>query len=564
MNSSKTIGVREPLPGVIYPPASRLRAYVEAGALPETTLIEALIESFERHAGRVALCTPEGDVTYGELDEITDRFAAALIRLGLNPLDRVLFQVGNCKEVIFAVLGCLKAGLIPVCTLPAHREREIEYLGCHADARAHIVQGDDPKFDLTGFALKTQGRIPTMRHVISVRGAVRPGVKRFEDLIAAEPSRDASDAVRKIARDPYQVAVFQLSGGTTGVPKIIPRMQNDYLLNAQLTVAWLGYRDTDVMFMPMPIIHNACMVCFLMPTLLTGAAFTIPADMTPEAWSRVFLEKRPTWVGLIRALLPRLDAMVDRKLASLESVRACWSPDASRLVREKYGLPSYSMFGMSEGMNMYTRAGDPEEALDWTVGRPMSPFDEVRLVVPGSAEPAALGEIGEFTCRGPYTVCGYYNAPERNHEAFTSDGFYKTGDLLVCKEIAGERFYAFAGRTKDVVDRGAEKVNCEEVENAVSTHPAISGCAVIGMPDPVLGERICAYVVVKKNHRAPNVAELGEYMKSIGLAKFKWPERIEAIDALPLTKVGKLDKAPLRDDIRRKLAELPRPAGAAG
>jgi len=556
MMTDRKIGVRDPLPGVIYPPPDRLLRYVESSALPDATLVGALTESFRQHAPRVALCTPEGDISYAQLDETTDRFAAAMIRLGLEPLDRVLFQVGNCKELIYALVGCLKAGLIPVCTLPAHREREIEYLGCHADARAHIVQGDDPKFDLGAFALRTQLRIPTMRHVISVRGEARAGMHRLEDLVSSQSRKDDCHVVTTVDRDPYQVALFQLSGGTSGVPKIIPRMQNDYLLNAQLTVACLGYRCTDVMFMPMPMIHNACMVCFWIPTLLTGAAYAIPADMTPEAWGHVFSEKRPTWIGLIRALLPRLDTMVDRGLGSLDSVKGCWCPDAARVIRAKYGIPSFAMFGMSEGMNLYTRAGDPEEVLDWMVGRPLSPFDEIRLVVPGTRIAAAIDEIGELECRGPYTLSGYYNAPERNQEAFTPDGFYKTGDLMVCREIGGVRYYAFAGRTKDVVDRGTEKVNCEEVEHAVSTHPAISGCAVVGMPDPVLGERICAYVVVRHGHVVPSVAELGQHMQRIGLAKFKWPEHIEAIDTLPLTKVGKLDKAPLRDDIRRKLADL--------
>ena len=209
---------------------------------------------------------------------------------------------------------------------------------------------------------------------------------------------------------------------------------------------------------------------------------------------------------------------------------------------------------MSEGLNMYTGRHDSVEVRDWTVGRPLCKFDEVRLVSPGTEQEVALGEIGELVCRGPYTLAGYYNAPERNQQTFTSEGFYKSGDLMVCTEIAGERIYAFAGRTKDVVARGQEKINCEEVEHAVSSHEAVSGCAVVGMPDEVLGERICAYVVLRNGFEAPSVAVLGQHMQNIGLAKFKWPERVEVIDALPLSRVGKLDKAPLRVDIGRKLA----------
>lgn len=549
------IGVREPLPGVVYPPVDILRRYVEQDALPVTTLVEALMQSFAAHAGRVALFTSEGQTTYAQLDVESDRFAAALLRLGVTPCDRVLFQAANSRELVLALLGCLKAGAIPICTLAAHREREIGYVGCHADARVHIVQGDDPKFDLPAFALKMRTSIPTMRHLISFRDGDGAGVLRMDELTRAEAPAAAAQSVRTdVPRDPFQVAIFQLSGGTTGAPKIIPRMQNDYLLNAQLTAQWLGIQPTDVIFMPMPIIHNACMICFLLPTLLSGAAFTIADNMTPEAWSRAFRQARPTWVGLIRALLPRLDAMIEIDRTAIESVRAFWCPDAARIVRERYKRTTFSMFGMSEGLCMYTAADDPPAIIDSSVGRPLSKCDEVRLVRPGTDIEVELGEVGELTCRGPYTLRGYYNAPERNAEAFTPSGFYKSGDLMVCQVINGERIYAFAGRTKDVIDRGGEKVNCEEIEHAVAMHPAVSGCAVVGMPDAVLGERVCAYVVLKTGYTvAPTIKEMAAHMQAAGIAKFKWPERIEAIDALPLTNVGKLDKQPLRDDVRRKL-----------
>jgi non-ribosomal peptide synthetase component E (peptide arylation enzyme) len=512
------------------------------------------VQSCAINAGRVALFTPQGETTYAELDAVTNRFAAALLRLGVTSCDRVLFQSANSRDLVIALLGCLKVGLIPICTLAAHREREIGYLGCHGEARVHIVQGDDSKFDLVGFAAKMRPTIPTMRHVISLNGDdIRAGVHRMSDLIAGEDSARAAELVqRHLPRDPFQVAIFQLSGGTTGLPKMIPRMQNDYLLNACLTADWLGFRSTDVMFMPMPIIHNACMICFLLPSLLSGAAFTIAEDMNPDAWARAFKRAHPTWIGVIRALLPRPDAMIAEDSTAMDSVRAIWCPDAARVVRNRYKRATFAMFGMSEGMSMYTAANDPTEVIDSMVGRPLSRFDEIRLVRPGTDIEVEPGEIGELHCRGPYTLRGYYNAPERNAEAFTPTGFYKSGDLMIYRIVDGERVYAFAGRTKDVIDRGTEKVNCEEVEQVVAMHPAVPGCAVVGMPDEVLGERVCAYIVLRRGFAVPTVGEMGSHMQASGIAKFKWPERIETIGALPLTKVGKLDKAPLREDIRSK------------
>lgn len=547
------IGVLDPLPGVIYHREDQLEAWVAAGALPTRSLVEALSSSFVAHADSRALAAPDGDVSYAELDAITDRVAAGLLNLGLHPLDRVLFQAGNSPELIYAFVGCLKAGLIPVCTLAAHRGSEISYIGRLVDARAHIVEGKDSKFDLEAFAIAMASEIPTIRRIVSLKGPGQEGVLCLDALIGGVDRDEARAAVAKVPRDPFQVAVFQLSGGTTGVPKIIPRMQNDYLLNAELTIEALGYRPGDVMFMPMPMIHNACMVCFWLPTLLSGATFAISADMSPSAWADTFARNRPTIVGLIRALMPRLEATIGLLPSALETVRAFWAPDAAQILRSKFGKPAYAMFGMSEGMNFYCREGDPDEALDWTVGRPLSAYDEVRFLEPGTERNVAIGEIGEMICRGPYTLRGYYNAPDHNREAFTSDGFYKSGDLMEQRLINGQTYYVFAGRTKDVVDRGAEKINCEEVENAVSTHPAIMECAVVGMPDSVLGERACAFVVPRDDTDFPSLTEIQTHLQSLGLAKFKWPERIEPIKELPRTKVGKLDKAALRLSIAELL-----------
>jgi len=547
------------MPGVVYPPAELVDRYLAAGELGFTSLVEALCSSFKDNRERVALYSVEGNYSYGGLDEATDRFAGALIALGLRPLDRVLFQSANSVQLLLAVLGCLKAGLIPVSTLAGHRESEISYIGQHTAARAHIVQGDDAKFDLEAFALRMRGRLPAMRHVISLRGQAREGVLRFEDLVGQQDAVAARAAVCAVERDPFQVAVFLLSGGTSGVPKVIPRMQNDYLLNARRGAEILGFRNDDVVFMPMPMMHNAAMGCMWLPTLLTGAAYAIPTDMTPEAWGALFRLAKPTWVGLIRALIPRYDAMLEQGRAGSNSVRRYWTPDAAKLAREKYGRPAIGMFGMSEGLNMYPRSDAPQEALDWTAGVPLSPEDEVRLIEQGGTREVGIGEVGEMQCRGPYTISGYYDDPQRNAEAFTSDGFYKTGDLMVRREIQGRVYYAFAGRTKDLVDRGHEKVNCEEVETAVSTHPAVAGCAVVGMPDPVLGERICIYLVLRGDYPAPSVADLGRHLEAAGLAKFKWPERVEILESLPLTEVGKLDKAVLRVAIRSKR----KPASAA-
>ena len=185
----------------------------------------------------------------------------------------------------------------------------------------------------------------------------------------------------------------------------------------------------------------------------------------------------------------------------------------------------------------------------------MATYDQVKLFKIGTEEEITEeGVEGECAFAGPYTIHGYYDAPERDAQAFTSGGMYRSGDLMLFRDIGGKRYYQFRGRTKDVVDRAGEKVNSEEVELQVSRHPAVAATAIIGMPDKVYGERVCAFITLQGGAQAPTVAELGKFLEQAGLAKFKWPERVEVLAELPLTNAGRLSKPALKELITRKLA----------
>ncbi len=200
---------------------------------------------------------------------------------------------------------------------------------------------------------------------------------------------------------------------------------------------------------------------------------------------------------------------------------------------------------------MFTRPEDPVEIREQSVGYPVSDGDEILIVHPGTEDPVADGEIGEALFRGPYTIRGYYKSEKDDVTRFTADGFYRSGDLMSSQVVNGKRYYFFRGRIKDVVDRGGEKINAEELENVINQHPAILASAVVGMPDKVYGERVCAFVLLKPEASSPGLtlAELTQYLQQAGLAKFKWPERLEVIPEFPLTASGKLSKVLLRDRI---------------
>jgi 2,3-dihydroxybenzoate-AMP ligase len=205
---------------------------------------------------------------------------------------------------------------------------------------------------------------------------------------------------------------------------------------------------------------------------------------------------------------------------------------------------------MAEGLCMYTPRSAPLDLRLRSVGAPVSSLDEIRVYAPGTEDRVRPGEPGELCCRGPYTIRGYYRSPERNAEAFTADGFYRTGDIVV--ELPGG-YYALADRIKDLINRGGEKVNAAEVEELLTRHPAIDRAAVVAMPDEVLGERCCAFIVLATGAEPVDVSSLRTHLAALGVAKFKYPERVEIRDSLPTTSVTKLDKKALRAEIARIL-----------
>jgi 2,3-dihydroxybenzoate-AMP ligase len=236
--------------------------------------------------------------------------------------------------------------------------------------------------------------------------------------------------------------------------------------------------------------------------------------------------------------------LADHDLSSLKVLQVGgqrFQPEHARLVRRQLGCTLQQVFGMAEGLLNYTRLDDPEDVIVGTQGRPMLAQDEVRVVDDNDRD-VADGVTGELLTRGPYTLRGYFRAPEHNGRCFTSDGWYRSGDLV--RWHNGNLIVE--GRIKDLINRGGEKISAEELENLIVAHPGVIQAAVVAMPDRILGERVCAFLVTRDGTvLAPD--QLNQFLADRGLARFKLPERIEIVAELPLTKVGKVDKNALRE-----------------
>jgi 2,3-dihydroxybenzoate-AMP ligase len=538
------------LEGVTPFPAEFAARYRERGYWTDRPLFDGFRGALTWYADQVALVDADGPVTYRQLDERSEHLARALLDLGLRPLDRIIVQLPNTAVFAYLYFALQRIGIAPVLALPGHRKRELTQFAEISGARALAVPAAARGFDFTAMAADVMATQPGLETclVLGAPGPLAdPRFVRLEDLLEREP-RTRAGALREISIDPEDPALFLLSGGTTGIPKLIPRSHNDYLYNSKIAAAACEIGAGDVLLDVLPIEHNLPLGCpGLQGFLLSGGTVVLGTSTRPRDVFELIQRHRVSHVHLVPALLIRwIDdpSITEYDLSSLRVLQSGGQrlqPEVrARAERALPGCFIQENFGMAEGLIMFVQSSDPPGVRRETCGRPASPDDEVFLVDPeGHVVPD--GEPGELIVRGPYTLRGYFRSPEHNARAFTPDGFYRSGDLLR-KMPSGN--YVVEGRVKDLINRGGEKISAEEIENLILAHPAVLNVACVPYPDPVLGERMCACVVLRPGH-ALTLEDLVRFLRDFEIATFKLPERLEFFDTLPLSGFGKVSKKDL-------------------
>jgi 2,3-dihydroxybenzoate-AMP ligase len=542
--------------GVVpYPPELAAR-YRERGYWEDRSLASHFDEAFGRYAERVAFVAGGERTTYAELGERVERVALHLLKLGFAPLQTVVMQLPNAPEFLYLYFALQKVGAIPLMALPPHRHHEISSFVQATEAVGLAVPERMGEFDFLELAQRLQQEYPSLRHVF-VHGENVPAGCHSPARLAREDSGLARDELAGVRIEPTDPAVFQLSGGTTGVPKIIPRTHNDYVYNSKASAAVVDIRPDDALLVVLPIAHNFPLASpGIQGFLLEGARLVLSTTTRASDVFALIERERVTHLELVPALLIRyLDdpALGQHDLSSVRVINTGGQKLQDEVKRRAEELiPSckvQEVFGMAEGLLNYVRLDDPDEVRYETVGRPVCPDDEIRIVdEQGNAVPD--GDTGELWTRGPYTLRGYFRAPEHNARVFTADGFYMTGDLMR-RHASGN--YVVEGRKKDLINRGGEKISAEEVENLILGHPAVQNVACVPMPDPVLGERMCAFIIPRPG-QAVTLPELTRFLDGRELAKFKWPERVELVAEFPLSPFGKVSK----QELTRRITELVR------
>ncbi|MEU0990012.1 AMP-binding protein [Streptomyces sp. NPDC005953] len=526
-------------------PSEAANSYRTEGLWQGTTYPELLAFLVRDFGSRTAVIDDRTRLTYSELADRSHAVARGLRRLGIADGDRVLLQLPNRVEFVITWFALITLGAVPVHTQPGHRRSEMTHLAALSEATAYVIPDEHAQFDHRELAAAVRAESPRLQHVIVVGD---PG-KHSDFVRFADLEDSPSDEVPVTSSAvPGDIAVLLLSGGTTGLPKLIPRTHDDYQYNARAAAEVCHLGPDTVYLAALPIAFNYTWNCpGVLGALSVGGTVVMASNPDPSycfglierhgvTITAINPQLAPVWLDEAEATSVDLSGL---RILQIGSARL--ADDTARQVIDGFGATLQQVFGMAEGLLCLTRLDDPPTVLATTQGKPISSADEVRIVS-GTDEEVPEGEAGELLTRGPYTLRGYYRADEHNTKSFTGDGFYRTGDL-VRRTPSGHLIVV--GRVKDQINRGGEKIAATEVEGHLLAHPAIRSVALVACPDEDLGESSVAFLVVSQGSQAPTRADLAAFLKERGIAAYKTPDRVTVLDTMPLTPLGKMDKKAL-------------------
>lgn len=528
------------LEGVTAYPAEFAERYLAAGYWKDRTLDRLLRDTAARRSNHPAVIDGERSVSYAELVSRIDVSQAALAARGVNPGDRVLIHVPNALEFFDALYALISLGALPVFAVHSHRGSELEHLAAASQAVLLITSRQIPGLDVPAFREDLAARLPELP-AVDAEDLYEQGLQ----LLGAGWQVPRTGCPRPA----HAAAFLQLSGGTTGKPKLIPKTHRDYAYSIERSAEICGLDDETVFLSGIPLAHNfAASSPGFMGVFATGGTVVCAPDGSAQRVFSLIARHRVTLVAAVPPLAQSWLNSPERAVHDLSSwqVLQVGGAKLARAVAERImpelGCTLQQVFGMAEGLVCYTGLNDDFETIVSTQGKPMSEADEV-LVLDAQGTPVPDGQPGNLWVRGPYTIRGYYANPQANAASFTPEGFYGSGDIVVRDERG---YLSVVGRTKDLINRGGEKVSPEQIEAVLLRHEAVHDVSVIGVPDEVLGERTHAYVVPRGEAARPRAKTLRTWMRTRQVAGHHIPDVISIVDQLPTTHIGKISRNTLR------------------
>lgn len=551
------------LPGTIPFPEEFVERYYKNRWWWGITLGEMLDRTTDLYFYKEALVAGNVRLTYRELQEKVNRTALALLELGIQKQDRVLLQIPNWAEFVYAYYGLHKIGAIPVMCLPRFSQREIEYFCEVTEAKAWIVPLQFEKIDYHPIISAIRSHPYSLKYILIIESSLekgRPipeGTLSFNKILAdVDLSKYPEHYLESFKPDPNEICHLMPTGGTTGFPKLVPRTHNDFYCNIEYRAKAWQRSPHDITLIATPLTHNMAIEVSLNPAFLTGGKVVILPSTHPKDILETIEKERITTTILAVAQvqqilnLPELDQYDLSSLQVIATGGSYMPPETIKKVYKKLKCKFYNVYGSSEGPCAQTRWEDLEEIVLHTVGWPICPYDEFK-VIDSNGNVLPPETEGELVARGPCIFRGYYKSEEENREAFTHDGFYRTGDIA---KFDREGHLIITGRKKDIIIRGGENISAKEVENLIIGHPKVEQVAAVAMPDPILGERVCAFIKPRGNETV-TFEEILSFLKDKKASVIYFPERIEILNEFPLTNVGKIDKKRLKQIVTEKLIQ---------
>jgi cyclohexanecarboxylate-CoA ligase/acyl-CoA synthetase len=536
----------------IYSP-EEMAGFRGSGAWKDLILTDLLDRHVRVRPNEIAIVDETSRITWAQLANRVNRIAAAFVDAGLKPGEFVGIQLPNRIEFVETYLAIQRAGLRALSMMSIYREKDVEYMLNKTKACAYVALDSHRKFSYVEMASNLIDKVPTLRHVIII-GETATGMHSYESFMRSEDV--SSSAFRDLRPDPDSLSKVSFTSGTTGFPKGVAHTHNTDMVPPLLTAKALGLTHETPVWMPSPICHATGLAFGVYDSLLCGAKLVLQDVWNPVRALEMISAERAVFTVSATPFIAEIlevDNLQDYDLTSFRYFASGGARIPTTLVeRAKEEMDCYLLrvFGQAEApLHTLNLPSHPWEKL---LTRDGKAFDElkVRIVDPETRTyEMPAGEIGEYATWGPHVFLGYYDDPEASWDAKDADRWYYSADLCLKDEDA---FVLYVDRIKDIVNRGGIKISALEVENILVKHPGVQTAAVVAVPDNRLGEKACAFVIVRPNHEV-TLESLGEFLYSEGVTKQKWPEQLEIVTELPYTATGKVQKNMLRDSLEARV-----------
>ncbi|PYO33972.1 MAG: cyclohexanecarboxylate-CoA ligase [Candidatus Rokuibacteriota bacterium] len=541
----------------IYHDADTIQRSVQAGAWSNTTLDDYLQQHARERGDKLAIVDRAWRLTFAELDRLARRVAGGLLRLGLTPGDVISIQTPNWAEWLIMHCAATKIGAVTNSIGAMYRHREVSYILDYAETALMLIPDAFRGFSYTAMLAELWPKLGNLRHVLVIGDHVPRGMLSFRELLETAGDDGSPGDLAPLRPDPNGVATLMFTSGTEANPKGVMHTHNTLGLASRHVKEIYGLSTDDVVFMASPIGHTTALIVGARLPVMYGMTTVWQEHWNPEAAVELIAREGCTCTVSATPFLHGLVHAPNGNRDTLKTFRlfACGGApvprDLIRRAEDEHGFLVSALYGSSEALvnSAITRADglDKRYATDGKI----LPDVEARLVDPDTGAPRKPGEEGELQVRTPALFAGYYKDPARTREVCSPDRWYSTGDLCT---LDADNYVSVVGRKKDMIIRGGANISAREIEELLFTHPKVAGVACVAMPDPVLAERVCAFVICPPGDPL-TFDEMIAFLKDQRMAVWKLPERLEVRAAFPMTPSGKIQKYLLREEIARLLGQ---------